>query len=158
MPKVLSVEYHCLWFYMLLLIYFQHLRKLCMQGMESSVLHSQIKTWVAPQKIKFKLRIKLNHNIYNMWASEPARQVRYARGQHARHTRLMKKACKSMNKTCKAWTRYIWWRVLFMGLKSGWNRWVWRSGTYRGKTTATNWWSQTDLEKTWMTKIMNTRF
>ena len=29
------------------------------------------------------------------------------RGQHARHMRLMKKACKSMNKTCKAWTRYI---------------------------------------------------
>ena len=74
MPNVLSVEYHCRWFYMLLLIYFQHLRMLCMQGMESSVLHSQIKTWVAPQKIKFKLRIKLNYNIYNMWASEPARQ------------------------------------------------------------------------------------
>ena len=29
------------------------------------------------------------------------------RGQHARHMRLMKKVCKSMNKTCKAWTRYI---------------------------------------------------
>ena len=28
-------------------------------------------------------------------------------GQHARHMRLMNKACKSMNKTCKAWTRYI---------------------------------------------------
>ena len=28
-------------------------------------------------------------------------------GQHARHMRLMNKVCKSMNKTCKAWTRYI---------------------------------------------------
>jgi len=29
------------------------------------------------------------------------------RGQHARHMRLMNKACKSMNKSCKAWTSYI---------------------------------------------------
>lgn len=35
-----------------------------------------MKTWVTQKKIKFKLRIKLNHNIYNMWASEPVRQVR----------------------------------------------------------------------------------